>query len=49
MAETRTQRRPPVAKAPATRERRAAKKVGDGEHKTAVATTTELSEDLLRG
>ena len=44
MPQTKTPRRAPAAKAPATRKRPAAAK----EHKTAVATTTELSEEVLQ-
>jgi hypothetical protein len=44
MPQTKTPRRTPAARAPATRKRRAPKKGDDG----AMARTTELSEDVLR-
>jgi hypothetical protein len=47
MPQTKTPRRTPAGRAPATRKPRAPKKGDDREHKTAVARTTELSEDVL--
>ena len=55
MAETKSQRRPTTAGKPrtagnprATRVRQAPETRGAGEHKTAVARATELSDDVLR-
>jgi hypothetical protein len=48
MPQTKTPRKPSAAKAPARRARRAPAKGGEPEHKTAIARTTELSEEVLQ-
>jgi hypothetical protein len=48
MPQTKSPHKPPAAKAPARRARHAPAKVGEAEHKTPVARTTELSEEILQ-
>ena len=48
MPQTKTPRKPAAAKASATRAHRTPAKGGEAEHKTAIARTTELSEDVLQ-
>jgi hypothetical protein len=48
MPQTKTPRKPAAAKASASRARRAPAKGGEAEHKTAIARTTELSEEVLQ-